>query len=133
MSVSVFGDQPKGLVAFNESAGSGDFRLRDHAGKAAVFTVLGPKQIQTEFGDKTAVSANVTVIESDGSTTDYSDALIFNKAPVDQLQGSTGQRVVAAIELYDTKRKEYDGTAKMAPRLVAPTAEQLAAAEKAIG
>lgn len=126
MSVSVFGSQPKGLVAFADNGGGGDdFRLLEHVGKVAVFEVQGPESVTTQYGDKTAIRANVTVVG--GGT--YTDVLIFNSAPVDQLKGSTGQKVVAAIEEY----KGMGGKGAAAPRLVAPSAEQLKAAESALG
>ena len=125
MSVSVFGEQPKGLVAFEDAGAGGgdDFTMSEHVGRTAIFTVHGPKEVQTKFGPKTAISADVQVVGGNR----YSDVLIFSQVPVDQLKASTGQQVVAAIDSYETK------TGNRAPRLVAPTAEQLAAAEKAIG
>lgn len=130
MSVSVFGDGPKGLTAFAE-APAGEFdnlRLLDHVGKAAVFTVKGPEQTQLQTGEvKPTVRTDVVVIESDGSSQSYSDVLIFNKAVVQQLSSSTGDRVVAAIDSY----KGFGGKGAEAPKLVAPSAEQVAAAEKA--
>lgn len=125
MGLSVFGSQPAGLVPFNESMGGGDdFRMAEHAGAAVIVSVQGPKDVSTSYGPKTAIACDVVELAPDGSGQKYSDVLIFNAAPVDQLKGLAGQQIVAVIGTYETKQ------GGKAPRFEAPTPEVIAAAEK---
>lgn len=125
MALSVFGSAPAGLTAFSESAGGGDdFRLVEHVGEVLIITVHGPKEVATAaYGVKTAISCDVVALAANAEPAVYKDVLIFNAAPVDQLRGSAGQTVVAAVELYETKQKSK------APRLAAPSPEGMKAAE----
>ncbi len=128
MGFSVFGDQPKGLTPFEETAPEDrrpSLRLLDHVGKAAIFTIAGPVEKNTKYGLKTAVSCPVVVVlDGKNEPVVYTDSLIFGQAPVDQLKGRAGQTIVALIGSYDS------ATGGKAPRLEAPTAAALAAAEE---
>lgn len=124
--VNVFGSGPKGLQPFTDKGFDGDdFRLVEHVGKAAIFKVHGPKEITTNrYGVKTAIQADVVVLDADGEGKEFSNVLIFNAAPVDQLKGLTGQEVVAQIEEYESN------AGGKAPRLAEPSQASIAAAEK---
>lgn len=119
--VNIFGngEAKAELVAFSESAPSGDkFALRDFVGEVLTIKVDGPKRVSTSFGEKTAIQCHV---KHKGTT--YADVLIFNSAPVSQLEPYAGSSVVVKVEQY----KSNAGT--MAPRFVAPSDEELKAAE----
>lgn len=122
---SIFGDKPAGMTPFAESGSTGDdFRISEHVGKTAIFTIHGPVEKQTNlYGVKTAISLDVVVLNADGSGTPFKDSLVFNAAPVDQMKGLTGQTIIATIESYKSKQ----GT--MAPRLAVPDAAAQALAE----
>lgn len=123
--LNVFGSQPAGLTAFDESMGGGDdFRLAENVGKALIVSVHGPKEVSTSYGPKTAISCDVVVLAEDGTGTPYTNVLIFNAAPVDQMKGLAGQKVVAIVGTYETKQ------GGKAPRFEAPTPAIIAAAEK---
>ena len=124
--MNIFGDQPATLAAFQERpVGGDDFRLAEHVGKGVIVEVLGPKEVQTNlYGVKTAVNVNVVVLEADGTGRRYDDALIFNAAPVDQLKGLAGQKIVAQVTSYKSKQ----GT--QAPKFEAPSEAVQAAANK---
>lgn len=115
--MNIFGSDPAALQTFQErEIGGDDFRLAEHVGSTAIFKVHGPKEVQTaNYGVKTAVSVDVVVLNEDGSGKEFSDALIFNAAPVDQLRDYTGQTIVATVATYTAK----SGT--KAPKLEAPT------------
>lgn len=126
--MNIFGSEPATLSAFKDrEVGGDDFRLAEHVGKGVVLTVHGPKEVTTaNYGVKTAISVDAVVLEADGTSKSFQDALIFNAAPVDQLRNYAGQTIVAEIETYTAK----SGT--KAPRLKAPSdAIQKAAAKVA--
>lgn len=122
--VNVFGSAPAGLQSFKDTGLDGDdFRLLDHVGKAAVFKVQGPEEITTKFGLKTAIKADVVVVDADGKTESFSNVLIFSSVPVSQLKAYAGQEVVAVVDTYETKQ------GNTAPKLVEPSPEAVAAVE----
>lgn len=126
MGLNVFGDKPAGLTAFTDPGpgGGDDFRIAEHIGSAVIVTVHGPKEVATSYGPKTAISADVVVLEDDkGAGTRYADVLIFNAAPVDQMKSQAGQTLAAVIGSYETKQ------GGKAPRLEAPSPEVVKAAE----
>jgi hypothetical protein len=128
--INVFGSSaPAGLVAFKEEEGEprDDFRLKDYAGKAIIFAVQGPEEVNTTNGPKVAVRADVTVLSGTADAPegkDFRDVLIFNQVPVTQLRPLTGQTIVAVVETYKAK----SGT--IAPKLAEPAAEVVKVAEK---
>lgn len=127
MGLSVFGSAPAGLTPFDPGrGGDNDFRLAEHVGSAVIVKVQGPEEVKTSYGLKTAVKCDVVVLDKglDGKGTVYSDCLIFNAAPVDQIKGLAGQMIVATVGTYETKQ------GSQAPRFEAPTPEVIAAAEK---
>lgn len=127
MSLNVFGDQPASLAAFKdrEMSNGDDFRIAEHVGKVVILKVHGPKDVQTaNYGVKTAISLDAVVLDDEGKGTEFTDALVFNAAPVDQLKGYAGQTIVAVVDSYTAK----SGT--KAPRLAAPNEEQQALAAK---
>lgn len=106
MAPSIFGAQPPGLRKFKEEPldGADDFHLRDHIGATVIVTVKGPKTVATKvYGDKTAIACDVVVVTGDAEGTAYRNVLIFNAAPVGQLEPLAGQTVVAKVVTYDTK------------------------------
>lgn len=127
MSVNVFGSAPagsNGLEAFADKGFDGDdFRLVEHVGKSAIFTVHGPKNVNTRNGAKDAVQVDVVVLDGDKGQK-FDNVLIFNQVPVDQLRGLSGRTTVAAITTYETK------SGGQAPKLDAPSESDLAAAKK---
>ncbi|MFX4271142.1 hypothetical protein ACQBAR_11080 [Propionibacteriaceae bacterium Y1685] len=112
-------------VQGSSSEGS-DFRPLDHVGKTAVFAVLSRTQEQTKFGAKSAVRADVTVIEDDGTAKVYTDILIFSSVIVRQIGGLVGQSVVTALDSFESK------SGNIAPKLGEPTLAQVAAAERLV-
>lgn len=124
--MNIFGDKPASLTTFaDREQGSGDdFRIAEHVGKGVIVSVHGPKEVQTaNYGVKTAISADVVVLNADGTGQEFKDALIFNAAPVDQLKGYAGQSIVAQVTTYTAK----SGT--QAPKFEAPTPDVQKAAE----
>lgn len=125
MALNVFGSAPAGLQAFEDKGfGGDDFRLVEHIGKAGIFKVQGPQDVNTRNGLKTAIKADVTIFDGEGGSQEFSDVLIFNMAPVDQLKPYAGQEIVALIGEYESK------SGGKAPKLEAPTQAVIAAAEK---
>ena len=125
--VNVFGSTPAGLTPFKDTGLSGDdFRMLDHVGKAGIFKVQGPEEIKTKFGLKTAIKADVVVVDWIAGTPaqEFSDALIFSSVPVSQLKALAGQTTVAVIDTFETK------TGGTAPKLAEPPAAAVTAAEK---
>lgn len=123
MALSVFGSAPATLTPFEEGSGGGDrIRLLDFVGESAIFEIVGPKEVKTSYGVKTAIECSVTVLKGDGLV--FRDALIFGAAPVDQMKGLAGQTIVAEIEAYDTSQ------GGKAPRLKAPSPAAVEAAAK---
>ena len=123
--LNVFGSQPAGLIPFDGSqSGGDDFRIAENVGKTLIVKVHGPKEVNTSYGEKTAISADVVVLGEDGNGEAFSNVLIFNAAPVDQLKGHAGQSIVATVGTYETKQGGD------APRLEAPSPEAVALAEK---
>jgi len=124
--VNIFGggETKPTLTAFSEASFSdGDrFALREHIGAVLLITVYGPQMVNTSYGEKKAVKVDVQTL--DGRT--YKDALIFNSAPVSQLDAHAGQTIAVKVEEY----KSNQGT--MAPKFGTPSAEELKAAEAVI-
>ena len=126
MALNVFGSAPASLTAFNETmSGGDDFRLAENIGAHLIITVTGPKEVSTSFGVKTAIEASKVVAlgATPADAKVYTDVLIFNAAPVDQLKGSAGQSVIVTVDTYETKQ------GGKAPRFTAPTAEVVTSAE----
>ena len=121
----IFGDSSRpSLTAFSESASvDGDrFALRDHIGAILIVTVYGPQMVNTSFGEKKAVKVDVRTLDG----REYKDTLIFNSAPVSQLDAHAGQTIVVKVEQY----KSNAGT--MAPKFVTPSPAEIKAAEAVI-
>lgn len=127
MGLSVFGDSPAGLSAFEDPGvgGGDDFRMAENIGASVIVTVHGPKEVSTaNYGVKTAISCDVVVLRDDkGNGDKFENVLIFNAAPVDQMKGSAGQTLAAKIGSYDTKQ------GGKAPKFEEPDAAVVAAAE----
>lgn len=121
--VNVFGTKPAGLKTFVDTGFDGDdFRLAEHIGKAGIFTVHGPEEVNTRNGLKTAVKADVVILDGTGGKK-FSGVLIFNQVPVSQLSASAGQTLVALIDSYEAK------SGGRAPKLAEPTPAAVQAAE----
>lgn len=124
MPADIFDDTPATLAPLDEEVETPQFRLADHVGQLAVFDVKNIETVTTKYGDKEAARVDVFLVD-DG--TQYNDALLFNTAPVQDLAAVAGRRVVRRIESYLSKKWN-----KEVLRLRKPTAEELAAAKKAL-
>ena len=124
MGLSVFGDAPASLVPFAESGGGDKFSPLEHVGANLLIRVVGPKEVTTGYGVKTAIECSeIVVITGKGEPVRFSDALIFSAAIVDQLRGRAGQVTVAKVVTYETKQ------GGKAPKLDAPDADAVKVAE----
>jgi len=105
--LNVFGSQPAGaggLTAFVDKGFDGDdFAIVEHIGKAAIFRVHGPEEVNTKYGLKTAIKADVVVLGGADGAKEYKGVLVFSMIVVDQLQALAGQTTVARISSKVTK------------------------------
>lgn len=122
--LSVFGDSPAGLVPFEDEEQGERVKLASLAEKTVIFKVRGKKDVKTnKYGVKPAIEADLVVIAAGKAPQEFPNQLIFNAAPVQQLERKAGQTIVAKVELYET---DQGGEA---PKLVAPSAKAIAAAQ----
>ena len=102
MALKVWGDATPGLTPFEEAQGGDSFAVADHVGDVVVIDVDEAKTIGTKYGDKTAISARIAVVDEAGAATVYEDALLFNAAIVAQLKSKVGDTIVATIISYQS-------------------------------
>lgn len=108
------------------NAGSGDrFSVKDNDGRLVVVTPSSiQSDIQTSFGAKDAVIADVVLLDGPNAGEEAQGAYLFGKALIGQLRSKFGERVLGRIA---------KGTAKpgqAAPWVLTdPTPDDLKAAE----
>lgn len=146
MAASVFGKSAPKAVPLKPKVPEGDFGPRleltapaiengkavyppnpKYLGKTLIIDVKGPAPFtDNETGaEKTAVDATKIVVVETGET--FEDQRLFQKGIVQQLVDYTGQQVIAAVGEYESKKRKGRFV-----ELVAPTAEQEAAANKVL-
>lgn len=60
--------------------------------------------IQTSFGAKDAVRADVAILDGDHAGEEYGDSLIFPKVLISQLRGSKGSKVLGRLGQGEAKK-----------------------------
>lgn len=83
---------------FKGPAQASGIQWEDHLGR---LLLIEPKSvetdIQTAFGSKDAVRADVTVIDADGAPEEYPDALIFPAVLISQTRSLVGEQVLGRL------------------------------------
>lgn len=68
-----------------------------HNGRLLLFTVGDTDTVNTSFGEKEAVRADVAVLDGTEAGTTYTDTLVFPKLLVSQLKSRAGQKVLGRL------------------------------------
>lgn len=101
------------------------FRLSDHLGTTLAITVQSVEEVNTKYGMKDAIKADVTIVDGILATTDHHDVLLFNAAVVDALRDSVGDEDPIIVRVTSVTGKSGNDYITVS----APTAEAYAAAE----
>jgi hypothetical protein len=113
-------------MAFATPAASSGFTFEDHAGALLIVEPLSVEgDIQTTFGPKDAVRANITVVDGEHAGDVHNDTLIFPRVLIGQLRSNIGEQVLGRLGQGNAKPGQ-----KPPWRLDDPTPADLAAAEK---
>lgn len=99
---------------FSDPGTSGDhFSTRDHEGALLLVKVTGMEHgIETDYGVKDAVKADVTRLDGDAAQ-EFPNALLFSAGLVRVLQGQVGNMILGRLVKVTTKkgRTTWDLTA----------------------
>lgn len=93
------------MSMFSTPSAPGDGISYDgHKGALLLVEVLGIEDgIKTSFGEKTAVRANVDVLDGPGSGDSYPDTLIFPTLLVSQTKGQIGSKILGRLSQGNAK------------------------------
>ncbi len=70
----------------------------DLNGRLLLFDVTGYETgINTSFGEKDAVRANITVLDGDAKGDGYNDSLVFGMVMISQLKSKQGEKVLGRL------------------------------------
>lgn len=84
--------------AGRQSTGLDSFKVADHIGRLVVITVNGFDDIETKYGARFTVKADVTVCDGILAGKDYTNILIFSAGIYQDLKGSKpGDSIAARI------------------------------------
>ena len=68
-----------------------------HNGRLLLLTIGGSETVNTSFGEKEAVRADVVILDGPEAGTRYDDTLVFPKLLVSQLKSRAGQKVLGRL------------------------------------
>lgn len=89
---------------FAAPASSTGITFADYKGRLLMFDVKSVEtDVQTSFGPKDAVRADVTVIDGDSAGETFNDALIFPSVLIGQIRGAVGRKVLGRLEQGNAK------------------------------
>lgn len=89
---------------FAAPASSTGITFADYKGALLMFDVKSVESdVQTSFGPKDAVRADVTVIDGDGAGDVFNDALIFPSVLIGQIRSAVGKKVLGRLEQGNAK------------------------------
>ena len=112
------------LKAHTKREQSTSFKAADHIGRLVAITVNAVENVETKFGEKTAIKADVTICDGISAGADYGDSMIFSAGLVNDLKDcEPGETVVGRINELALKNDMSTYV------LDVPTADDFAAAQ----
>lgn len=83
---------------FASPAAASGIQWDDHLGRLLLIEPTAVEHgVQTAFGEKDAVRADITVIDADGAPEEYRDALIFPGVLISQTRSLIGEKVLGRL------------------------------------